>query len=303
MTEDRYAALARRFDELTAARAEHQRLASRLAGMEPQLREAAQEVERLSAALGKERADVRRLEAGGLSPSRLWASVRGDLAERLTTERSEAQAAEYASARAASHQDTLRREAEGLRARQAALGDVEVGYEEMLTEVHRRAGEPGAVVLRDRAAEAGRRLEDLRWRRELDEALAAGARATDALRHARERLGSADGWSTWDTFAGGGMLSSMLKHDELDRATQHLDDAAEALGRFSRELADVELPGVDAPVVDQLSRGLDIWFDNFVTDYLVGDRIRRARGQVDAALEAVGAAMHRLRELRAGLPG
>ena len=69
MTHDRYAALARRFDELTAARAEHQRLASRLAGMEPQLREAEQEVHRLGATLQEERADVRRLEPGGVSAS------------------------------------------------------------------------------------------------------------------------------------------------------------------------------------------------------------------------------------------
>lgn len=61
---------------------------------------------------------------------------------------------------------------------------------------------------------------------------------------AQNRLGNAGGWSAWDTFAGGGMLSSMLKHDELDRATEHLDRAAAALQRFSRELADVELPGV-----------------------------------------------------------
>lgn len=300
MDDDRYAAPARRFDELTAARAEHQRLTSRLAALEPQLREADQELERLGSALEKERADVRRLGAGTLSPSRLWASMRGDLAERLTTEQAEAQAAEYAYARAVTHRDVVVREAAQLRAQLDALGDVEAGYEEVLAEVQRLAREPGAVTLRDRAAEAGRRLEDIRWRRELDEALAAGHEAAAALQEARQRLGSADGWSMWD-MAGGGMLSSMLKHDELDRATGHLDRASRALERFSRELADLELPGVQAPVVDGLSRGIDIWFDNFVTDLMVGDRIRRATAQVDDALEAVARTMSRLHELRSGL--
>lgn len=300
MDDDRYAALARRFDELTAARAEHQRLTSRLAALEPQLREADQELERLGSVLEKERADVRRLGTGALSPSRLWASMRGDLAERLTTEQAEAQAAEYTYARAVAHRDVVVREAAQLRAQREALGDVEAGYEEVLAEVQRRAREPGAVALRDRAAEAGRRLEDIRWRRELDEAIAAGHEAAVALQEARRGLGSADGWSMWD-MAGGGMLSSMLKHDELDKATRHLERASRALERFSRELADVELPGVQAPVVDGLSRGIDIWFDNFVTDLMVGDRIRRATAQVDDALEAVARTMSRLHELRAGL--
>lgn len=294
-----HAALAERFDRMIAVRAEHERLTARLAALAPQVREADEELDRLGAALSREKEDVRRLEDS--SPSRLWASLRGDLAERLDRERAEVEAADYAYARALRAREVLGREVEELEGRRAALGDVESGYEETLVEVHRLAQDADGALLRDRAAEAGRRLEDVRWRRELDEALAAGHEARGALVEAQERLGKAGGWSTWDTFAGGGMLSSMLKHGELDRATQHLDRAAAALQRFSRELTDVELPGVDAPVVDGLSRGLDIWFDNFLTDMMVGDRIARARSQVDEALEQVEATLTRLAELRAGL--
>lgn len=300
MNEDRYAVLARRFDETTAARAEHQRLTSRLAALQPQLREAEQELERLGRELEKERTDVRRLESRGISPARVWASVRGDLTERLTAEQAEAQAAELAHERARRHRDVVVQEAQRLEAARAALGDVDAGYEAVLVEVRQAAEEPGAVVLRERAAEAGRLLEDVRWRRELDEALAAGSEAYGALQEARKRLDSAEGWSTWDVM-GGGMFSSMLKHDELDKAADLLDTASVALQRFSRELADVELPGIDAPMVDGLSRGLDIWFDNVVTDLFVADRIGKAKRQVTDAIRAVDATMLRLHELRVSL--
>lgn len=296
---ENHARLAERFDRMIQARGEHERLTARLAALAPQVREADGELDRLGAALQSERADVRRLEA--TSPSRLWASVRGDLTDRLERERAEEQVARYAYARALRQREVLGREVEELERRRAALGDVEKDYEETLAQVHRAGQGQDGAALRDRAAEAGRRLEDVRWRRELDEALGAGAEARSALLAARERLGSASGWSAWDTFAGGGLLSSMLKHEELDRATDHLDRAAEALQRFSRELADVELPGVAGPVVGSLSRGLDIWFDNVVTDLMVGERIARARRQVEEALEQVGATMSRLEQLRAGL--
>lgn len=300
MGTDTYAALARRFDEMTAARAEHQRLATRRAHLAPQLREAREEVARLAGAHAEEAGDVTRLE-GGASPTRVWAAMRGGLEDRLTRERAEAEAAAFALARAEEALGRLEREDGQLVAEQDRLGDTEAGYEATLAEVHRLAREPGAGVLRERAATAGQQLEDLRWRRELDEAIAAGQEARAALGAAKERLVSAKAWSAYDTFAGGGMFASMLKHDRLDKATALLDDAAGAMQRFSRELADVELPGLDAPLVDDLSRGLDIWFDNFFTDVMVSQRIAQADSQVADAIDAVDDTLETLQRLRAHL--
>ena len=77
----------------------------------------------------------------------------------------------------------------------------------------------------------------------------AGRSALQALLAALEKLDSADGWSGWDTFAGGGMLSSALKHQRLDEAGQLIGLAAEALDRFSRELDDLSLLGVQLPEI------------------------------------------------------
>ena len=295
-----YTDIADRFDSMTAARAELQRLTARRHNLAPQLREARGEVERLRAAWQKEAKDVTRLE-GRTSPTRVWAAVRGGLDEQLTRERAEEEAAAFQLQRAEEQLARLGQEDEALRTSLEALGDVDAGYEEVLAEVRRLADEPDASLLRDRAVEAGRQLEDLRWRRELDEAIEAGGQAEAALRGARKKLGDAGAWSAYDTFAGGGMLSSMLKHDRLDKATSLLDEAAAAIQKFSRELADVELPGVDVPLVDELSRGLDIWFDNFVTDIMVSQRINQATGEVDRAIAAVGETLATLRKLRSDL--
>lgn len=297
--DDKYAELARRFDELTAARAERHRLTASRGRLAPQLREAEGETARLRAAWEKECGDVRRLE--GASATRAWAALRGGLDDRLARERAEEEASAFALRRAEQQLERARSEDEALAAQVRALGDLDHGYEETLAEVHRLAQEPGAGALRERSAEAGRQLEDLRWRRELEEAIGAGGEAQRALGEALAELRSAGGWSAYDTFAGGGMLSSLLKHDRLDRATSLLDGAAGALQAFSRELADVELPGIDAPLVDELSRGLDIWFDNFVTDLMVSQRISAARRQVEQALAQVEQTVATLRERRAAL--
>jgi hypothetical protein len=40
--------------------------------------------------------------------------------------------------------------------------------------------------------------------------------AREALDDVAERLGKASSWSTYDTFLGGGAISSAMKHDRLD---------------------------------------------------------------------------------------
>ncbi|GMA38500.1 hypothetical protein [Mobilicoccus caccae] len=92
-----------------------------------------------------------------------------------------------------------------------------------------------------------------------------------------------------------------MKHQRLDEVTDQLQSASAVLDRFSRELADVDLPGVDAPVVDGLSRGIDIFFDNIFTDLSVRGRIKEAAAQLDDAIEKVSAAILELERRRTRL--
>ncbi|MBN9171622.1 MAG: hypothetical protein J0I50_06990, partial [Microbacterium sp.] len=121
-----------------------------------------------------------------------------------------------------------------LRERRAALGDVDARYAAALAAheaVMSRAGGTAASDLRIVAADIGQAAAELR---EVDEAIAAERTASDALAEAFSSLQSAGGWSTYDTFFGGGQWPLLtcflglahLAAGDRDRAEQLLDWAA-----------------------------------------------------------------------------
>lgn len=279
------------------ARAEHRRLGDQLGRLDSRLAEAEERAAQTRSRLAEEESDVARLEK--ISPTRLWATFKGSRGGDLDRERAEADRARYEAQRAQADLDRLRREAEGLRAQRDALGDVEAAHERALAATVRAAeADPS---LRGVAGDAERQLGHILERREVEEALAAGHEARTSLLEARETLGRADDWSAWDTWGGGDVFSSYMKHQRLDEVTDQLQSASAVLDRFSRELADVDLPGVDAPVVDGLSRGIDIFFDNIFTDLSVRSRIKEAAAQLDDAIEKVSAAILELERRRTRL--
>jgi len=114
----------------------------------------------------------------------------------------------------------------------------------------------------------------------------------------RSKLGSASSWSTYDTFLGGGMLGSAMKHSRMDDAAQAAARADECLLALRTELADVADIGVTAPqlTTDGLTRFVDIWFDNIFTDLVVRERIKRAQESVDHSGHTVDEVGRRLTE-------
>jgi hypothetical protein len=243
--------------------------------------------------LADETADVQALES--FSPTRILAAMRGSRDTDLDRERAEQQAAEYAVARAdslmmAAHDEVRRAEAE-LR----ALGDVAgqrrdamVAMEEWL----RSSGSPAGAELTRLAEQAAAAHAE---RVEVREALEAGAAAAQALAAAQQVLGSADGWATYDTFFGGGMLTDMVKYDRMDQAQRLLHQADQAVRRLSRELADVGMQPVVAGLqVDGFTRAFDVFFDNIFTDWSVKARIGGAARETAAAAATVAEVRRRL---------
>jgi hypothetical protein len=92
-----------------------------------------------------------------------------------------------------------------------------------------------------------------------------------------------------DTFLGGGMLASAVKHNRLDSAARLAAQADRALVVLRDELADV--PGMRrgdlSARVDGLTQFVDIWFDNIFTDLAVGRRISDSRRNVAACRSRV----------------
>lgn len=145
--------------------------------------------------------------------------------------------------------------------------------------------------------------------REIREAQTACEAALASLADAQRRIDSARSWGTYDTWFGGGLFSSLVKHDRIDRAETYMRAVDQALNRLRRELADVHMDGaaIGGVGVTDLTRTLDVWFDNFFSDLAVQSRLKDADQRLDAigrALVAVrGALQERRLEVTARLTG
>jgi len=241
-----------------------------------------------------EQEDVARLER--LSLTRVLASLRGTRDDTLERERAEADAARYRVAEAEGRLKALRRERDAAEARLSQLAAAPSTYVAVLDDKERHVNEssdPRRVQLLELADERGRLIGEMH---ELTEAMQAARTASHALSRVRDKLGSASGWSTYDTFFGGGALGSAIKHSRLDEAAQAAAHADRCLVVLRAELADVHGVALTAPslAVDGLTRFVDVWFDNIFTDLAVRDRIKQAEQNVARSIQLVRDAQGRL---------
>ena len=123
-------------------------------------------------------------------------------------------------------------------------------------------------------------------KQEMQEAVMAGEKALRSLYAARENLRSAKNWGFFDML-GGGMLSDMVKHSKMNKASKLLEQAKYDLRAFQKELQDVNF-------IDRLNISTgsfltfaDFFFDGLVADYLVQSRIAGTLSEVDEAIRHI----------------
>lgn len=314
MSADRRHPAIARLDRASADLLDHAGLTRDLAEARAALTAATEQCERLERGLAEEERDVDRLE--GVSVRRMVAAVRGSRDVDLDRERAEVDTAASAVARARSERDAIEVRVDVLRRGLERLADAEQAYESALAgvataaEVSRAGGigasGPGPVIDPVMVVRATQVLARRRERREVAQAVTAGREARGRLADALRALRSAGGWSAWDTFGGGGIISSAIKHDRMDEAAQLIEQTRVALQRFGRELDDLGLPGIVLPTTDGLTRGVDIWFDNIFTDLSVRNRIASSTRSVEEVLGRVTELLEdleaRQRELAVGGP-
>lgn len=263
-----------------AARTRRGHLDAQLSVAQALVEERRREHDELARALTVEEADVRRLE--GLSPTRLWLTLRGDVDERLAVERAEADAAARAVTQAQARLDEAVAGMRRVREDRDALGAVDRAYAEALDAYEAglaTTGAPEAVELTHLLENLGRAGADAR---EIDEASRALEAARAALAVALEKLDSAGGWSTYDTFFGGGMIADLMKHSRIDEATRAFTAVNRTLERLAVELADIDAPPIRGVEISQTLAVFDVLFDNVFADWMVRERIAQARaGAVD----------------------
>jgi chromosome segregation ATPase len=281
-------------EQAAADREERTQLTRRVEASEPHLVHLEGRLEELRRKLGDETADVERLES--FSGAKVWAHLKGSHASDVERETAERDAARYAAAEAEARVESMRRDRAALESRLGDLEDAEQRFREALTAKEAWLQENGSAAAASLVEIAERRGELQALDKELREAHEAGREAHGLLSHASSLLGSAGSWSTWDAFGGGGLLTDMMKYDKVDQASDALRRADVALTRFSRELADVELPSVHGVQVDQMMRTFDVWFDNFFSDMAVRSRIQDAAQRVAGALTQVERALGAIEE-------
>lgn len=131
------------------------------------------------------------------------------------------------------------------------------------------------------------------YEKERREALAAGERALISLRQAAEHLESARGWGVFDLF-GGGLISSLAKRSNMRSAQENMEQARYDLREFSQELRDVEMTCDLNLETDDFLSFADWFFDGFIVDWMMQDRINAARGSIAEAISRVEEVMQRL---------
>ncbi|WP_162564387.1 MULTISPECIES: hypothetical protein [Microbacterium] len=275
MTEPDLAALTEAVRTAAEARASLQRLGVQLDTAEALVETRRGELASMQRGLQVELSDVRRLEK--LSPTKIWATLRGDRADRLAVERAEADAARLAVAGAQARLDSAIAGAGRVRRGRDALGGADDAYREALAGYEVAlcaAGGGDAVELAEIAAQLGvaaaRQLE-------IAEAVDALRATKTALDDALMKLDSAGGWSAYDTFFGGGFVADMVKHSNIGDATDAFIEVNRALERLSTELADLGAPTVAGVEISDTLAVFEVLFDNVFSDWMVMDRISEAR--------------------------
>ena len=120
-------------------------------------------------------------------------------------------------------------------------------------------------------------------RRDVREAVAAIRTAMHRINEALERLGTADELGRAD-FWGDGLVSSWIKRDSVDRAAGVMRAVDLELAEVRTRLRAVDVEGTAGLVAGAAPHvtGLDVWFDNLVSDALSRRRVRKASVRLDA---------------------
>jgi hypothetical protein len=257
---------------------------SDLSGREDEIRA---ELEKLRSRYTEQTRDVERLEH--MSLTRVLASLKGARQEALSRERADAEAARYRVADTEARLAAVCGEQQAAQERLDRLASAPDAYKAVLAEKERHlteSADPRRAELLSLASERGRLNAEVG---EMSLALQGAAAAREALLRLRDKLGSAKGWNTYDTFFGGGMLADIAEHSRLDEAAQLAAEADQRMAALRTELADLEQ--TESPseplAISAATKFVDLWLGNIFTDLAMRDRITRAQENVTQSLKLV----------------
>lgn len=124
-------------------------------------------------------------------------------------------------------------------------------------------------------------MEGNNQRKEIQEAIVAGQRAMSALNDVEGSLSTARGMGIWDML-GGGFISGMLKHSNLEKANAKMETARRELANFAKEVRDVNLScNYNVPLTfDGFTKFFDYFCDGILVDALVQMRMAESAKEI-----------------------
>ncbi|WP_226038053.1 hypothetical protein [Aquibacillus saliphilus] len=244
--------------------------------------------------LDQEQVDVDKLE--GVSITGIFMSLTGKKDEQLIQEKKEVVAAHLRWKEASEAKQDVEYELAELTKKINILGNPKENYHQLLMEKHQyllhsshEDGERSFYLLN--------KISDLSSDiKEINEALEAGTLASESLSYATESLTKAKNWGTVDMF-GGGLISTSIKHSNIDTAKEEVHRSQQLLRKFSYELDDI---GQTFKVDLSISGGLtfmDYFFDGLISDWLVQDKIHDSTEQVEKMRLEVNKTLDQLSQL------
>lgn len=253
--------------ELQAKQAQLQSNIATLEQLLPSLQQSAQE----------EQEDVDRMESGGFTS--FVYGLMGKQEEKMAKERREAAEAQQKYMDALRTLQELHKQREDLQSAIAALGDAEAAYQRAFAEKRRlllSSDSPDSVHLR-RLEEDGRQLHALE--QELLEAQNAGQQVLDKISAIQRKLKNASAFGALDMFSDS-FLADVAKYSSMDDAQREMEELSRLLGRFSKELRDLDVNFQLSADIGSGMRFADFFFDNIFTDYMAYQRIDNLKRQV-----------------------
>lgn len=220
-----------------------------------------------------EKKDVDRLEH--ISLANLLTTLSGTKEEKLSKEKQELLIAQHLLDDAEKAKKQIDDSLDGIRIKLQNLANIEDDYQSLLKQKENMikvSSSPYAEKVFQLSEQEGAIKA---YMIELDEALFSGERVKHVLGDAIKHLEKAEGWGTWDML-GGGTLSGIAKHQNIDQAESRLRQAQTNMRHFQKELLDVQEAAKLEVNISGMLKFADFFFDGFFADFMVQGKIKRS---------------------------
>ncbi len=248
----------------------------------------------LRAILEEENLDVEKLENKSIAS--VFYSIVGSLDKHIANEQREALAAKLI------HDQALR-DKEDVEYRLSNLSSERRKYTDYQAEFGQLLERKKEMLMRENAKVAENilaimeKIGALKIRmKETGEAISAGNKVIDSLDSVLRSLSRAESWGTWDMF-GGGLLTDLEKHSNIDDARYKIDKTQQLIRSFHTELADVQISTNFKINIDGFSKFADFFFDGLFADINMQGMINNSQNSVQQVKDQVASVIDRLKNM------